>query len=172
MDWKDVGSLVSGAAPVLAGILGGPAGAVVGAAGAMVASFLGVEPEPEAVAKAVQDPATLIRLKELEIQQQDRLLAWREKQLEVEAAFEAELTNRHKADMGSDSWLSKNIRPIVLLILTLAIVAATVWAGIPEKKLEMLTDLGWGVFGYYFLGRSAFDKGAVKLHMGGSKNGV
>jgi len=165
-DWKDVGSLISGAAPVLAGILGGPAGAVVGAAGAMVASFLGVEPEPDSVASAVRDPATLVRLKELEAAQQERLLAWREKQLAAETAFEQELTGRHAADMGSDSWLSKNVRPLTLLILTGAIVAATVSNAIGADKLELLTDLGWGVFGYYFLGRSAFDKGAVSLRVG------
>lgn len=65
-EWKDVGRLLSGAAPVLAGVLGGPAGAVVGAAGALAASFLGVEPEPDSVARALADPANLIRLKELE----------------------------------------------------------------------------------------------------------
>lgn len=68
--------------------------------------------------------------------------------------------------MGSDSWLSKNVRPITLLVLSLAIVAAALDADVPADKLEALTGLGWGVFGYYFLGRSAFDKGAVRLHLG------
>ncbi|BBD08761.1 hypothetical protein [Desulfovibrio ferrophilus] len=165
-EWKDVGNLVAGAAPVLAGILGGPAGAVVGAAGALAASFLGVEPEPDRVVRALGNPENLLRLKELESAEKERLLAWQEKQLEAERDFERELGRRHEADMASDSWLSKNVRPLCLLIVTVAIVAASLDTKIAVDKLEALTGLGWGIYGYYFLGRSAFDKGAVRLHMG------
>lgn len=165
-DWKDVGSLVAGVAPVLAGILGGPAGVVVGAAGALAASFLGVEPEPDSVLKALGDPQSVLRLKELESAERQRLLAWQEKQLEAGLAFERELGRRHEADMASDSWLSKNVRPLCLLVVTAAIVAAALDSDIGVDKLEALTGLGWGVYGYYFLGRSAFDKGAVRLHLG------
>ncbi|MBU1002387.1 MAG: hypothetical protein KKE73_07670 [Proteobacteria bacterium] len=165
-DWKDVGNLVAGAAPVLAGILGGPAGVVVGAAGALAASFLGVEPEADSVLRALGDPQNLLRLKELESTERQRLLAWQEKQLQAEAAFERELGRRHEADMASDSWLSKNVRPLCLLVVTVAIVAAALDREIGVDKLEALTGLGWGVYGYYFLGRSAFDKGAVRLHLG------
>lgn len=35
--------------------------------------------------------------------------------LEMDLAFEKEITERWKADMASDSWLSKNARPLVLL---------------------------------------------------------
>lgn len=35
---------------------------------------------------------------------------------------ERELTKRHAADMSSDSWLSKNIRPLILLFLTVGLV--------------------------------------------------
>ena len=38
---------------------------------------------------------------------------------QAENDYEKELTNRLKADMTSDSWLSKNIRPLLLLILTI-----------------------------------------------------
>jgi pheromone shutdown protein TraB len=30
------------------------------------------------------------------------------------------VTERHKADMGSDSWLSKNIRPMTLIFILVA----------------------------------------------------
>lgn len=167
MDWKDVGEMAAGVAPVLAGILGGPAGAVVGAAGALAASCLGVEPKPEAVAGALSaDPAAAVRLKELETAQMERLLAWRERQLEAEQAFDAQLGERHRADMASDSWLSKNVRPLCLLGLTAAVAAAALAPDVAPDKLSALVDLGWGVYGYYFLGRSAFDKGAVSLHWG------
>jgi len=37
--------------------------------------------------------------------------------------YEKQLTERLKADMTSDSWLSKNIRPLLLLILTVTTIA-------------------------------------------------
>ena len=111
---RDVGRMAAGAAPVLAGILGGPVGAVVGAAGALAASCLGVRAEPGAVARALEtDPEAALKLKELELAELSRLLDWRQRQMEAERAFDAELTSRHAADMASDSTLSKNVRPPV-----------------------------------------------------------
>jgi len=165
-EWKDVGKAIAGAAPVLGGILGGPVGAVVGAAGALAASWLGVEPEPQALLNAVQDPQVLLRLRELEAAERERLLAWREHQLEAELKFERELSSRHEADMGSDSWLSKNVRPLCLLIFTAALVGGTFARGVGADKLGLLAELGYGVYGYYFLSRSVFDKKAVRLRWG------
>ena len=84
-----------------------------------------------------------------------------------ELGIQQELTKRHQADMNSDSWLSKNIRPICLLLLTLAI---TIGIYLPPEyvaadKFQCLTDMSQWVYGYYFLGRSTFDKGAVKLDL-------
>lgn len=84
MDWKSVGKTVAKAAPILGTVLGGPVGAVAGAAGSLLASFLGVEPDPQAVAQAVRDPETMLKLKELEAAHQARLLDWQTKQLEAE----------------------------------------------------------------------------------------
>ena len=38
-----------------------------------------------------------------------------------EQRMEAELTERLKLDMKSDSWLSKNIRPMTLIFMTLVV---------------------------------------------------
>lgn len=84
MDWKDVGGTVAKVAPILGAVVGGPLGAVAGAAGALISSFLGVENDPAAVANALQNPETLVRLKELEAQQQARLLDWQDEQLKAE----------------------------------------------------------------------------------------
>ncbi|MCK9239402.1 hypothetical protein [Desulfocurvus sp.] len=166
-DWKDVGRAVARVAPVLAGVLGGPVGAVAGAAGALVASWLGTEADPQAVQAALAaDPQAMIRLKELELAQQERLLAWQERQLAAETEFERSLTGRHTADAASDSWLSKNVRPLCLLVFTLALVGGTFAPQVDGGKLDALAELGFGVYGYYFLGRSAFDKGAVRLRWG------
>ena len=73
--------------------------------------------------------------------------------------FEEQITERHRSDMGSDSWLSKNIRPITLAFLT-ATTVIMAWATIfhlPESKvvllkpwIELLTVLDVTVFGFYF----------------------
>lgn len=81
----------------------------------------------------------------------------------AEIGFQQELTKRHEADMASDSWLSKNVRPLVLLGITLAIVVGSYVPSLPLDKFKALTDLGVWVYGYYFVGRSTFDKGNVKL---------
>lgn len=81
----------------------------------------------------------------------------------AEIGFQQELTKRHQADMASDSWLSKNVRPLVLIGVTLAIVIGTYVPSLPADKFKALTDLGVWVYGYYFVGRSTFDKGNVKM---------
>lgn len=91
-----------------------------------------------------------------------------ENRKELEEIAQGNLTARHQADMASDSWLSKNIRPLCLLFLTLAI---TIGVYLPEgyvdaAKYQALTDMGVWVYGYYFVGRSAFDKGNVMMRVG------
>jgi len=90
--------------------------------------------------------------------------AWRD----YEVSLQAELSRRHEADMKSDSRLSKNIRPLCLLFISMAI---TVGVYLPDEyvssdKFQALTDMGVWVYGYYFVGRSTFDKGNVKLNFG------
>lgn len=85
--WKDVGSAVSKAAPVLGTVLGGPVGAIVGSAGALVASALGCEVDPSEVSKAVKDdPEAFVKLKELEVQNRANLITWQTEQLKAEVA--------------------------------------------------------------------------------------
>lgn len=64
------------------------------------------------------------------------------------------LNKRHETDMSSDSWLSKNIRPITLLFLLLcqgAIVVGML-AGLPTN-VAIVSEVGallFGAFGFYF----------------------
>ena len=87
MDWKDIASTVAKAAPILGTVLGGPVGAIAGAAGSLVASMLGCDDSPEAVNEAIsQNPEALLKLKELEAQEQARMLQWKQAQLNAEIA--------------------------------------------------------------------------------------
>ena len=75
--------------------------------------------------------------------------------------FEVEqnnLTERLKADMGSDSWMSKNIRPLTLIFL-LAAYSGFAIASIFEYEtrgayVELLGQWGMLVMSFYFGGRT------------------
>ncbi|EPR44565.1 hypothetical protein dsx2_1524 [Desulfovibrio sp. X2] len=84
----------------------------------------------------------------------------------VNMGLSEQLTRRHEADMKSDSWLAKNVRPLCLVGLTLGVVVAVFAPEVAGDKLRALTEMGGWVYGYYFIGRSAFDKGAVRLNFG------
>jgi hypothetical protein len=68
------------------------------------------------------------------------------------------LSQRHTADMGSDSWLSKNIRPLTLIaILTGYFVFALMSAFNLDTNAAYVELLGqWGmlIMSFYFGGRT------------------
>lgn len=96
MDWKGVGSIIGKAAPIIGGLLGGPAGA---SAGSLVANVLGVKETPEAVSEALTaNPEALAKVQEAQLKYKTRLaeIALEEKELmvdlekaEIEAGSEA-----------------------------------------------------------------------------------
>lgn len=90
---------------------------------------------------------------------------------ELEEIAQKNLTARHEADMKSDSWLSKNVRPLCLLFLTVSIAVGVYVpeAYVGEDKFQALTDMAVWVYGYYFVGRSTFDKGNVRMNFGQPK---
>jgi uncharacterized membrane protein (DUF106 family) len=102
-------------------------------------------PDPEAKAKAI------FELKKME---QDGRLA----ELNADNIEAQELTKRTEADMRSDSWLSKNIRPMTLIfILTVYTVFAMMSAFGHNANEEYVTLLGqWGmlIMSFYFGGRT------------------
>jgi len=76
-----------------------------------------------------------------------------EHERELKKIVEQEITKRHTADMTSDSWLSKNIRPMSLVYL-MALFSAAFVVDVPLTVLEMLRDLLMTVFVFYFGSRS------------------
>lgn len=72
-----------------------------------------------------------------------------------------ETTKRWTADMGSDSWLSKNIRPLSLAFLTLTLFIYIVLDSslegfkIDSNWIDLLSSLLLLVYGGYFGARSA-----------------
>ena len=81
-----------------------------------------------------------------------------EMDMEAEAAAQAAVTDRWKADMLSDSWLSKNIRPLVLIYLLGAYTVFSIGSGvsfqITQAYVELLAQMLMLVMGAYFAGRT------------------
>ena len=106
-------------------------------------------PDPAAKAKAQLDLAALAQNGEL------AAMANETKLYETE---QNNLTDRMKADMGSDSWLSKNIRPMTLIAIFVGYFMFAMMSAFGHNANEVyVTLLGqWGmlVMSFYFGGRT------------------
>lgn len=114
-------------------------------------------------------PAEVETLRQLQYDHEERLLELgiekaRVEQEELRALLAAQanqennVSDRWKADMGSDSWLSKNIRPMTLVYILTAylLFAALSAAGIQvqESYVQLLGQWGMLVMTAYFGGRT------------------
>jgi uncharacterized membrane protein (DUF106 family) len=102
-------------------------------------------PDPEAKAKAQKEL--------LEMQQQGRLA-----ELNADNIENQELTKRHEADMASDSWLSKNIRPGTLIFILVVYAAFAIMSAfemnVHQPYVELLGQWGMLIMSFYFGGRT------------------
>jgi len=106
-------------------------------------------PDPEAKAKAQFELAKMAQDGEL------TRMANETKLFEVE---QENVTRRAEADMSSDSWLSKNIRPMTLIFLLIAYSGFAI-ASIFDFEtrgayVELLGQWGMLVMSFYFGGRT------------------
>ena len=106
--------------------------------------------------------ADILELRKLEFEHEERLreFAIREAEINLEAESNAQgaVTERWKADMLSDSWLSKNIRPMVLIFLlgayTVFSLLSMFGLFITQSYVELLAQMLMLVMAAYFAGRS------------------
>lgn len=83
--------------------------------------------------------------------------------LEAEKVADEQITNRWQADMNSDSWLSKNVRPLVLIYMVVCttllvfIDAGVLTFDVKNSWIDLLQLVLITVIGAYFGGRS-FEK--------------
>ena len=99
-------------------------------------------------------------------------LAAEQKVKELVANYEIEMekniTDRWKADMNSDSWLSKNVRPLVLVFLVVCTVlmifidAGSINFVVEEKWTDLLQLVLITVIGAYFGGRTMEKRKKIK----------
>lgn len=105
--------------------------------------------------KVFPDPAQAeqAKLKLLEMQQNGELA-----KLQADMAEMGEVTKRWQADMSSDSWLSKNIRPMALIAIFAAYFIFTTMSAFglnaQESYVNLLGQWGQIVFLAYFGGRT------------------
>tara|TARA_R110000824_G_scaffold46047_10_gene132702 strand:- start:2531 stop:2983 length:453 start_codon:yes stop_codon:yes gene_type:complete len=80
--------------------------------------------------------------------------------LDAESKIQQEVSARWNADMASDSWLSKNIRPLVMIFLVVSTVllifvdAGIIKFVVKESWVDLLQLVLITVIGAYFGGRS------------------
>lgn len=102
-------------------------------------------PDPEAKAKAQLDLAKLA---------QEGKLA----DIQADVAEQQELTKRQQADMASDSWLSKNIRPMTLIAILAGYFIFAFMSAFDldtnEKYVSLLGEWGMLIMSFYFGGRT------------------
>jgi hypothetical protein len=139
---NDLLNLLKGIAPTVATMVAGPLG---GAAVSALAAKFGVSDSVEAVAKAIAgDPAAAQKLAEME--------------LEYYKTEQKAISERWSSDMNSDSWLSKNIRPMSLIAIlggyfVFAMMSAFGYNA-NESYVTLLGNWGMLIFGAYFGSRS------------------
>lgn len=102
-------------------------------------------PDPEAKAKAQTEL--------LKMQQEGRLA-----EIQADQVAMQETSKRWEADMTSDSWLSKNIRPMTLVYILLAYVSFAVMSAwginVNEAYVKLLGEWGQLIMLAYFGGRT------------------
>lgn len=128
-------------------ILGLFSGNLVGQIGGIIDKFVTTDAEREEAKKAISDLY-----------------------LQAEAQIQDELTERQKIDMNSDSWLAKNIRPLVLVFILVMYSLLSLVDGnmgreivngvvVPTFKInsayvELLGQWGMLIMSFYFGGRT------------------
>ena len=77
---------------------------------------------------------------------------------ELDLQFDKEITQRQANDMSSDSWLSKNIRPLTLIFILVMYSLLSISSGfqfqVTESYVELLGQWGMLIMSFYFGGRT------------------
>ena len=119
-----------------------PISAILGVGMKLVDKFF---PDPEQKAKA--------QLELMQMQQNGELA-----QIAADTAEQQELTKRQQADMASDSWLSKNIRPMTLIAILAGYFVFAMMSAFNmdtnTKYVELLGQWGMLIMSFYFGGRT------------------
>ena len=97
----------------------------------------------------------------------DRFVSTPEEKEAIRQSIEAEITKRWEADSLTDSWLSKNVRPLTLATVMIFLVLMTFFEGfgissINERWIGLWELVSVTVIGGYFAVRSVDKRTKIK----------
>ena len=97
----------------------------------------------------------------------DRFVSTPEEKEEVRRSIESEITKRWQADSLTDSWLSKNVRPLTLAAVMIFLILMTFFEGfgissVNERWIGLWELVSVTVIGGYFAVRSVDKRTKVK----------
>ena len=146
---NDLLGLLKGIAPTLATAVAGPLG---GMAVSALASKFGVSDSVESVAKAIAgDTQAAQKIAEIELE-------FAKLAAEAMKNEDNNVSTRWSADMSSDSWLSKNIRPMSLVAIFIGYFLFAMMSAFGlnanEAYVTLLGQWGMLIMGAYFGGRT------------------
>jgi hypothetical protein len=146
---NDLLNLLKGVAPTLATAVAGPLG---GMAITALASKFGVSDSVDAVAKAIAgDPQAAQKIAEMELE-------FAKLAADAMKNEDNNVSTRWSADMSSDSWLSKNIRPMSLVAIFIGYFLFAMMSAFGlnanEAYVTLLGQWGMLIMGAYFGGRT------------------
>ena len=97
----------------------------------------------------------------------DKFVKTPEEKEAARAAIENEISSRWNSDMSSDSWLSKNVRPLTLATVVIFLILMTFFEGfgvssVSERWIGLWEMVSVTVIGGYFAVRTVDKRGRLK----------
>ena len=142
MSWSELGKTIAGYAPLLGGVVGGPAGASIGS---IIASKFGVENKPVDIARAIKhDPEARVKLREIELNNETKL---------EEIAFklaEAEMADKQNARQNHKHSKMPATITIMMTILAACYGVALFFLEVPEPNRDMVNYFGGQLIALWF----------------------
>jgi len=159
MSWDSIKNLVSGVAPVLGTLVGGPAGA---AAATILSSVLGTGKSPADIALAISDPEMLEKIRVYELQHIEKLQAL---QIEAEGIAMKDRDSARRMQMQTMSRTPAVLSTVVVIgffsvLYVIAIHGGDISETTREPLLVLLGALtaAFGQVFNFFFGSSAGSK--------------
>ena len=164
MKWSDISKVLGPVAPIVGGLIGGPAGAGIGS---VISGLLGVANKPDAVIDALKsDPDALVKIKQYEI---DHKYDLQKIQLETVKANLADVQdarsrqNRHEEATGKSD-INLYVLAWTIVIGFFGLIGTMMYVAIPAESNNIIYMLfgtlaaGFGSVMQYFFGSSRGSK--------------
>ena len=170
--WRNLGKKITGIAPVIAGLLGGPA---VGAGAQILTDLLGTD-DPDEIETQIEGMShdEIIELKRTDS-------SVKIKEIEAEMNIEDNLTARHVSDNATDLKFVQYLRPAMAWVWTLVSIAVVFHGlffldilklGIFEKVLSFVSSILITIIGFYFGSRGLEKVAAITSNRIGYGGGL